>query len=57
MWIAIIGPDTPALGERRNCEPVTQSQIPATVGAFLGEDWPKTEPRAAAPISAALPSR
>ena len=29
VWIAVIGPDTPALGERTNIAPVTQAQIAA----------------------------
>jgi hypothetical protein len=35
-WIAVIGPDTPARGERTNAERVTQGQIAGTVAAFLG---------------------
>jgi len=47
IWIAVLGPDTPALGERANLAPVTQSQIAATVAAFLGQDYPKAVPAAA----------
>ncbi|MFN0006409.1 MAG: AP protein [Planctomycetota bacterium] len=54
IWIAILGPDTPALGERENCAEVTQSQVAATVAALLGEDWNAAEPRAAAPIRDAV---
>ena len=54
IWIAVLGPDTPALGERENCGEVTQSQVAATVAALLGEDWNAAEPRAAAPIRDAL---
>ncbi|MGH7455468.1 MAG: alkaline phosphatase family protein, partial [bacterium] len=36
LWIAIVGPDTPALGERMNSGLHTQSQIAATVAAALG---------------------
>jgi len=57
IWIAILGPDTPALGERRDCEAVTQSQVAATVAALLGEDWCAAEPRAAKPIADAVPGR
>jgi arylsulfatase A-like enzyme len=46
IWLAVIGPDTPALGERANCEPVTQNQVAATVAAFLGEDFKAFEPKA-----------
>jgi hypothetical protein len=51
MWIAVIGPDTPPLGERRNVPNVTQSQIAATVAALLGLDYRRDQPRAAAPIA------
>jgi hypothetical protein len=50
IWIAVIGPDTPALGERRNAPPVTQAQVAATIAAFLGRDFRKAAPRAAAPL-------
>jgi hypothetical protein len=49
IWIAVLGPDTPALGERANISPVTQDQIAATVAAFVGKDYarevPATAPR------------
>lgn len=51
MWLAIIGPDTPPLGERRNASTVTQSQVAATVAALLGLDYRREQPRAAAPIA------
>lgn len=54
IWIGIIGPDTPALGERRNAPAVTQSQIAATVAALLGEDWQERSPKAGGPIREAL---
>jgi Metalloenzyme superfamily len=50
IWMAIIGPDTPPLGERHNVAAVTQSQIAATIAALLGEDYQKAEPRAAKPL-------
>jgi hypothetical protein len=50
-WAAILGPDVPALGVRRNT-PMTQSQIAATIAAALGYDWPREEPRAAKPLPA-----
>ncbi len=59
IWLAVIGPDTPALGEQTNAAPLTQSQIAATVAAFLGEDFRRAFPRAApgvaAPIAEILP--
>jgi bisphosphoglycerate-independent phosphoglycerate mutase (AlkP superfamily) len=54
IWIAVIGPDTPALGERRNTSPLVQAQIAATLAAFLGRDYPAAVPRAAPPITQVL---
>jgi hypothetical protein len=54
MWIAVLGPDTPALGERRNAARVTQSQIAATVAALFGQDWRSANPKAGAPLSEAI---
>jgi hypothetical protein len=48
IWIAVIGPDTPALGERSGPPAVTQGQIAATVAALLGRDF-RTAVAAAAP--------
>jgi Metalloenzyme superfamily len=50
IWIAVIGPDTPARGERQNVGLVTQSQIAATVAAWLGKDYPHDVPAAASPL-------
>jgi hypothetical protein len=49
IWIAVMGPDTPALGEREGIE-VTQSQVAATVASLVGEDFLSANPRAAAPL-------
>jgi len=49
-WIAIIGPDTPALGERGQIQPVTESQLAATIAALLGQDYHSAVPRSGAPI-------
>jgi hypothetical protein len=54
VWIAVIGPDTPPLGERTNTAAVTQAQIAATVAAFVGKDYRKDVPRAAPSISDVL---
>lgn len=51
MWIAVLGPDTPALGERRDTSPVIQAQVAATVAALLGLDYRSAVPRAAPPIT------
>lgn len=58
IWIAVIGPDTPALGERSSAAPTTQSQVAATIAALLGEDWRCRNPAAGAPLEEAIkPSR
>lgn len=49
IWIAALGPDTPATGIVRTGS-VTQSQIAATIAALLGHDWRAAEPRAAPPL-------
>jgi len=54
IWIAVIGPDTAALGERTRTSPVTQAQIAATLAAFVGRDYHAAVPRAAPPIAAVL---
>jgi hypothetical protein len=50
IWIAMMGPDTPGRGERENVDPVTQSQVAATVAALLGQDYPHDVPAAAKPL-------
>jgi hypothetical protein len=54
IWIALIGPDTPPLGERHNVANVTQSQIAATIAALLGEDYGAAVPKAAKPLLSVL---
>lgn len=49
IWMAVLGPDTPARGEREGVE-VTQSQVAATVAALVGEDFAATDPRVAKPL-------
>ena len=55
IWIAILGPDAPALGERADTEPVFQSRIVATLASLLGEDYHAAVPKAGKPIKEALP--
>jgi hypothetical protein len=50
IWIAVMGPDTPATGEMQNVPRVTQSQIAATIAALLGQDYRAAVPQAAAPL-------
>ena len=57
MWMAFLGPDTPPLGERKNCERVTQSQIAATLAALLGEDYHAEVKHSGAPIQDVLPAQ
>jgi dienelactone hydrolase len=54
IWIGVMGPDTPGLGEREQTATVTQSQVAATVAALLGEDFAHAMPGVAGPIDAAL---
>jgi hypothetical protein len=54
VWIAVLGPDTPPLGERTNVAPVTQAQIAATVAAFVGKDYTRDVPKAALPLAGIL---
>ena len=49
IWIAVMGPDTAALGVRRGVA-VTQSQVAATIAELLGEDFGAASPRAAPPL-------
>lgn len=51
IWIAVIGPDTPPLGERSHVAEVHQAQIAATVAALLGRNFRQAVPAAAAPIA------
>jgi arylsulfatase A-like enzyme len=55
IWIAVLGPDTPPLGERANIAPVFQNQIAATLAALLGEDYAGAVPKAGRPLTDALP--
>jgi hypothetical protein len=55
IWIAFLGPDTAALGERFHIAAVTQNQIAATLAALLGEDYPADVSKAGKPIADVLP--
>jgi hypothetical protein len=54
IWIAIIGPDTPARGEVRGQAGVTQSDIAATLLQYLGLDPREFNPKAGPPIPGSL---
>jgi hypothetical protein len=47
IWYAVIGPDTPALGERAGVSGTTQAQLAATVADLLGYDFRSFKPEAA----------
>ena len=46
-WLAVLGPDTPPRGERRDTPVATQAQIAATVAALLGDNYREFQPAAA----------
>ncbi|HUR56558.1 MAG TPA: alkaline phosphatase family protein, partial [Opitutaceae bacterium] len=50
-WLMALGPDTPALGERRNVPEAHQAQVAATMAALLGEDLGRAFPDAAPPVA------
>lgn len=54
IWMGFLGPDTPALGERRNIPPLQQNQIAATLATLLGEDYATAVPKAGAVIDAVV---
>jgi len=50
-WLAVLGPYTPPMGERTKVQPITQSQIAATIAALLGEDFHSAFPRSGPAIA------
>jgi hypothetical protein len=50
VWLAIIGPDTPARGEVRDLPGVTQSDIAATMLQYLSLDYRKFNKAAGPPV-------
>lgn len=50
LWAGILGPDTPALGERSNTPLALQAQVAATVAAAVGRDFNAFSPRSAPPL-------
>ena len=50
IWIAVIGPDTPPLGERTGPPEAVQAQTAATIAALLGQDYRAAVPGVAAPL-------
>jgi hypothetical protein len=56
IWMAVLGPDTPALGEREN-QTFTQAQVAATIATLLGEDWRAANAGAAGAVAGAIGRR
>jgi hypothetical protein len=54
VWIAIIGPDTPDVGEVSNSKIVYQNQTAATLLSFLELDYLEFNPKAGSPIGGVL---
>lgn len=50
IWFAVIGPGTPALGERAKTPLCTQSQVAATIAQLVGQDFHGAFPRSGAPL-------
>lgn len=50
-WLAVIGPDTPVLGNVNNGRTIIAAQVAATLAALLGEDYVSAAPGAAPPIA------
>ena len=44
VWMAVIGPDSPPKGELFDSEPMTSSQVAATIAAFLGFEYSNEQP-------------
>lgn len=57
IWMAFLGPDTPAKGERTDVAAVTQNQIAATLAQFLGENYRAAVPKAGAAVEDVLGAR
>lgn len=55
IWVAVLGPDTPSLGIRRELE-LTQGQVAATVATLLGHDYTTADERIAPPLPGVVSS-
>jgi Type I phosphodiesterase / nucleotide pyrophosphatase len=56
-WVAILGPDTPPLGERHAAGEIATAQLAATVAQFLGRDYHAVVPLSAPAIPDVFPLR
>ena len=54
IWIAILGPKTPALGEARDFPDVTQGDVAATMLQYLGLDRGEFSGGARPPVPGSL---
>lgn len=54
IWVAVIGPRTPATGEASGTPDLTQSDVAATMLEALGLDWRKFNENAGPPIPGSL---
>ena len=50
-WLALLGPDTPARGERSNVARIVSAQVAPTIAAVLGENFRSADARIAEPIA------
>lgn len=50
IFIAVSAPGLKSKGLLTHVDPVTQSQIAATLASFLGQNWKEAEPRAGNPL-------
>jgi bisphosphoglycerate-independent phosphoglycerate mutase (AlkP superfamily) len=53
IWLAVIGPDTPDLGEVTTAGTAYQGQIAATLLWYLGLDYAAFDPQALPPLAVA----
>jgi len=51
IWVAVLGPDTPALGEGQNTPLILQNQFAATIAAFFGLEYSLPGKETGVPIS------
>ena len=56
IWMAILGPDTPVLGEVKNEQQLYQNQVAKTLAAFLGFDYSNDGKKAGDVIPSAMNS-
>jgi len=57
IWMAVIGPDTPDIGELTEEGTVYQGQVAATLLQLLGIDYRQLDEQAAPPVAEAVPFR